>query len=132
MSDAFERVKSHLLEMGLPIVREDAEEQLVVVSDEDRALNELIVDCEDGVLVLEQLIFPLPADAGADALRRLLQINRSLVHGAFVLDDEGRVLFRDTLQLENLDANELASSIEALSLGLAEFGSELLAIAGHD
>lgn len=132
MSDAFDRVKSHLLEMGLPIVREDAQEQLVVVSDEDRALNELIVDCEDGVVVLEQLIFPLPADAGADALRRLLQINRSLVHGAFVLDDEGRVLFRDTLQLENLDANELASSIDALSLGLAEFGSELLAIAGHD
>lgn len=132
MSDAFDRVKSHLLEMGLPIVREDAEEQLVVVSDEDRALNELIVDCEDGVVVLEQLIFPLPADAGADALRRLLQINRSLVHGAFVLDDEGRVLFRDTLQLANLDANELAGSIDALSLGLAEFGSELLAIAGHD
>lgn len=132
MSDAFDRVKSHLVEMGLPIVREDAQEQLVVVTDEDRALNELIVDCEDRVLVLEQLIFPLPADAGPDALRRLLQINRSLVHGAFVLDDEGRVLFRDTLQLENLDANELASSIEALSLGLAEFGSELLAIAGHD
>lgn len=132
MSDAFDRLKSHLLDMGLPIVREDSEEQLVVVTDEDRALNELILDCEDGVLVLEQLIFPLPADAGADALRRLLQINRSLVHGAFVLDDEGRVLFRDTLQLENLDANELASSIDALSLGLAEFGSELLAIAGHD
>jgi hypothetical protein len=131
MSDAFNRVKSHLLEMGLPIVREDTEEQLVVVSDEDRAISELIVDCEDRVLVLEQLIFDLPQDAGADALRRLLQINRSLVHGAFVLDDEGRLLFRDTLQLENLDANELAASIEALSLGLVEFGPELLAIAGR-
>lgn len=132
MSDVFERVKAHLLEMGLPIVREDAEEQLVVVTDEERAISELIVDCEDRVLVLEQLILDLPADAGADALRRLLRINRRLVHGAFVLDDDGHVLFRDTLQLENLDFNELAASIDALSLGLAEFGPELLSIAGRN
>lgn len=132
MSDAFERVKEHLMEMGLPIVREDAEEQLVVVTDEDRAINQLIVDCEDRVLVLEQLIFELPASAGAGELRRLLRINRQLVHGAFVLDEEDRLLFRDTLQLDNLDLNELAASVEALSLGLAEFGSELLAIAGRN
>lgn len=131
MSDVFERVKEHLLEMGLPIVREDAAEQLVVVTDEDRAIHQLIVDCEDRVLVLEQLILELPESAGADALRSLLRMNRQLVHGAFVLDEDGRVLFRDTLELENLDANELAASIEALSLGLAEFGSELLAIAGR-
>ncbi len=55
-------------------------------------------------------------------------MNRTMVHGAFVLDDEegNRVLFRDTLQLENLDRNELEGSIQALGLALAENGAELL------
>jgi hypothetical protein len=50
------------------------------------------------------------------------------VHGAFALDEEETmVLFRDTLQLENLDLNEIDGTIEALSLALAEFASELIA-----
>jgi hypothetical protein len=59
--------------------------------------------------------------------KRLLQMNRSLVHGAFVLNEDGEsILFRDTLQLENLDRNELEASIHSLSLALAEYSSELL------
>jgi hypothetical protein len=37
-------------------------------------------------------------------------------------------LFRDTLQLANLDFNELDASINALSLGLASFADELIAL----
>jgi hypothetical protein len=60
--------------------------------------------------------------------KRLLQMNRTLVHGAFALDEEGkRVIFRDTLQLENLDKNELEGSINALSIALAEYAGELIA-----
>jgi len=40
------------------------------------------------------------------------------------------VLFRDTLQLENLDKNELEGSIRALGLALAEYSAELLAYVG--
>lgn len=62
-----------------------------------------------------------------DLYEKLLKMNRTLVHGAFVLDEEGkRVIYRDTLQLENLDKNELEASIVALSMGIAEFGNELL------
>jgi hypothetical protein len=53
-----------------------------------------------------------------------------LVHGAFVLNEEGTtLLFRDTLQLENLDRNELEGSIDALSLAMAEYGGELVSFA---
>ncbi len=56
-------------------------------------------------------------------------MNRSLVHGSFCIDeDEKLVLFRDTLQLENLDRNELEGSIHALTLGLSEYGSEILTL----
>jgi hypothetical protein len=43
------------------------------------------------------------------------------------MDEEARlILFRDTLQLENLDRNELEASIQALGMALAEFSSELI------
>ena len=74
---------------------------------------------------------PVPQDTG-DLFRRLLQMNRLLVHGAFVLDEDARtILFRNTLRIENLDSNELEGSIEALSLALAENAGELLSYNKH-
>jgi hypothetical protein len=126
MSDKFEMVKQFLFDMELPIVSEDPAEALVVVDDEENGIKNLVIDCEDPILVLEQLIMKTPKNPGA-LYKRLLQMNRSLVHGAFVLDeDEEFILFRDTLQLDNLDRNELEASIHSLSLALAEYSSELL------
>lgn len=126
----FEKVKEYLLEMGFVLEQEDSNEELVVITDEDRGINNLVVDCEDPILILEQVIMPL-SNASGDVYKRLLQLNRSLVHGAFVLDDDAKtLLFRDTLRLENLDLNELEGSIDALSLALAENGTELLSFVG--
>ena len=125
----FEKVKNYLLDMGFTFDHEDAGEELVVVNDEDRGVNHLVIDCEDPIVILEQVILKL-STGSADIYKRLLQMNRTLVHGAFALNEEGdTVIFRDTLQLENLDANELEGSIDALSLALAEHGNELLAFA---
>ena len=126
MSENLDRVKGYLLDLGLTIVVEDEAEELVVVDDEDSGIKQLIIDCEPPIVVLEQLIGEVPAEP-RDLFVRLLQMNNTLVHGAFVLDETAeRIFFRDTLQLANLDLNEIEASIEALSLALAEYGSELL------
>jgi Putative bacterial sensory transduction regulator len=123
----FDTVKHYLLDLHLSIIKEDAAECLLVVEDEERGLKNMVVDCEDPIVIFEQMILPVPAKPG-DMFRRLLQMNRHLVHGAFVLNDEGTiVLFRDTLQLAHLDANEVEGTIEALSLALAEYAEELIA-----
>jgi hypothetical protein len=126
MKERFEQVKRYLHDMEIAIVSENEAEELVVVEDEENGIKNLVIDCEDPILVLEQAI--LTTKSPTDELfKRLLQMNRNLVHGAFVLDEEGElILFRDTLQLENLDRNELEGSIHALSLALSEYGSELL------
>ena len=129
MSKKLDLVKQYLFEMELPIIDEDPVEALVVAEDEENGIKNLIIDCEEPVLILEQIIMKVPEEAG-DHFKRLLQMNRELVHGAFVLDEKVEcVLFRDTLQLENLDRNELEASIHALSLALAECSSELLGYA---
>ena len=128
-NESFERVKGYLTDLGLTIIDENAAEELVVVDDEEHGIKNLVVDCEAPIVVMEQLIMELPA-ASAEVFRRLLQMNRTLVHGAFVLDEDGKQLFfRDTLQLENLDRNELEGSVASLSLALAEHASELLGFA---
>ena len=130
-SEYFGKVKALLLDLDYAITHEDEGQELFIVNDEDSGINNLIVDCEDPLLVLEQIILPIPQEPG-NLFRRLLQMNRLLVHGAFVLDEETQaILFRDTLRIENLDSNELEGSIEALSLALAENAGELLSYTTH-
>ena len=128
MSEKFEKVKGYVLELGFHIDEEDPSEEIVIINDEERGIHKLVIDCEDTVLVVEQLIMKI--ESSADVYRRILQMNRELVFGAFVLNEEGdSLLYRNTLALDNLDLNELESTINSLSLGLAENGEELLAFA---
>ena len=127
MSACFDLVKDYVMDLDLAIVREDASEELLIVDDEDSGIKNLIIDCEDPIVIIEQLIMPVPEDGQHHFFRRLLQMNATLVHGAFLLDEDAKhVFFRDTLRLDTLDRSELESSIRALALGLAEHGNELL------
>ncbi|MFQ5630300.1 MAG: YbjN domain-containing protein [bacterium] len=129
MSENLEKVKNYLLDLDLKITHEDEVEELVIVEDLDSGISNLMIDCEAPIVIFEQHIMPVPHEPG-DLYKRLLQINRTLVHGAFVLDEEAKnVFFRDTLQLENLDFNELEGTISALSLAMAENADELLKFA---
>lgn len=126
MSKHFEKVKNLVLELGHEITLENTEDHLLVLSDENKGLLNLLVDCEDDLLILEQHIINLNPQK-TDSYKKLLQMNRSLIHGAFVLDEQGqRVLFRDTLELPNLDRNEFEASVNALSMALAEYSSTLI------
>lgn len=53
--------------------------------------------------------------------------NQDIIHGAFTLDESGKkVLFRDTLQLENLDINEIEGSLNSLALLLSEYSNKII------
>ncbi len=122
----FEKVKKYLLEIECEIIYEDPAEELFLVNKEEVGIQNMVVDCEDPILLIEQALFEIQTES-IDLYKSLLKKNREIVHGAFVLDDQGqKVIFRDTLQLENLDKNELESSIASLSLLLAEYCDEIL------
>jgi hypothetical protein len=126
MVQYFSKVKDYLFELGFEIQTENSAEGLVVITDEEKGISNLVIDCEDEILVLEQFILPLKSD-DPQILKRLLQINRETVHGALVLDETGsKVIFRDTLQLKNLDLNELEASVNAISLMLAEHAEDFI------
>jgi len=126
MLNYFAKVKSYLLDLGYEIVSEDAGEGMLIITDEGKGLMNTMLDCEGEILVIEQHIINLDPKQ-TEAYKRLLQINREVVHGAFVLNEDAtKLLFRDTLQLSNLDSNELEGSLNALTIALVENTDELL------
>jgi hypothetical protein len=132
MSETFNRIRELTLDLGLAIEKEIPDDEILIVNDPDRGISQMVIDCEETILVIEQLIFEVGSSQNTGVYQRLLEINRELVFGAFVIDETGnRVLYRNTLALENLDANELESTINALGLGLAEYGQEILAFIGE-
>ncbi|WP_321515106.1 CesT family type III secretion system chaperone [Marinifilum fragile] len=126
MSGYFNKVKDYLLNLEYNIVQENLAEELFVVENPDGGIANLIVDCEDPILIIEGLLFEINGDKD-DIYKSLLMKNREIVHGAFTLDETGtKVLFRDTLQLENLDQNELEATLNSLELLLSEYSEEII------
>jgi hypothetical protein len=126
MRDTYEKVKGYLMDLDHTIVREDEANGILVVDNESLGIKNLVIGCLDPILIMEQFILELKsADNGV--CRELLQKNRDIIHGAFVLDESGeKLIFRDTLQVENIDLNELEGSINSLTLLLSEYSSELI------
>ena len=126
MEAHFDRVKRYLLELGCEISQENQDDQIVVVNHEEDGISNLVVGCSDPILILEQHLFQNSNLNGAD-FREMMIKNRDIVHGALVLDETGEhVIFRDTLQIENLDKNEIEGSINALGLLLTEYSDRIL------
>lgn len=128
----FEKIKGYLLELEHDITQENTEDNLLIINDENKGICNMMLDCEGDVLVVEQHIFDIN-DGDNSIYKRLLQINREMIHGAFVLDEGGnRVLYRDTLEADNLDLNELEASLSALAIALVEHADEFLTFAGKE
>lgn len=122
----FAKVRDYILELGYEINHTDEEDGVIMISDEDSGISNLIIGISDPLIIFEQYIFSVREDS-TEIFKGLLQKNRDIIHGAFVLDGSGKkVLFRDTLQLENLDLNELEGTINSLALLLSEYSTELI------
>lgn len=123
----FDKVRDYLMELEYSIINEDKENEVFVVESEEDGINNLIIGVADPILIIEQYLFDLKNDDGS-VTKQLLMKNRDIVHGAFAIDETGeKVLFRDTLQVENLDLNELEGTLTSLSLLLGEFTDEIIA-----
>ena len=128
MNNNFLKIKNYVTELEYTIVNESEGDSILVIEAEESGIKNLVLGCEDPILIVEQYITDVESDSSGIYVE-LLKKNRDIIHGAFVLDDSGKkLIFRDTLQLENLDLNELESSINSLSLLMSEYSSELINI----
>mgnify|MGYP001288731564 FL=1 len=126
MDDNFLKVKNYLVDLGFEITFESNEDGILIIENQEEAITNLVIGVASPLVIIEQYLFS-KKDASTEMYKSLLMKNQDIIHGAFVIDESGeRILFRDTLQLENLDLNELESSINSLSLLLSEYSDELI------
>lgn len=126
MQDYYQIVKNYLLQINYNIIHENKNDNIIMVSKENEGIKNLILGIAYPILIIEQHIFNIK-NKNEEVYRELLKKNRDIVHGAFVLDETGRkVIFRDTLQIENLDRNELEASLNSLGLLLSEYSTKII------
>lgn len=130
MDNYFKKVQSYLHELNYVINYEDAIDGVFVISSgEDDGISNLVIGCAEPILIIEQFLVEISKPT-SQVYKSLLKKNREIVHGAFVLDESAtKVIFRDTLQIENLDKNELEGSINSLKMLLSEYSGDLIQIA---
>jgi len=129
MENSFSKVKHYLLELGYAISKEEEHEGVFVIDRHENGINNMLLVCADPILIIEQHLFDVKHD-NTQIFKELLMKNQDIIHGAFCLDDSGKkVMFRDTLQIENLDKNEIEGSLKSLELLLSEYSNKIIEFA---
>ncbi len=126
MNNYFQTIKEYLLELDFDIIRENTNDGIMVIEKESAGVKNMILGIAPPILIMEQYIFKIN-NKNEEVFKSLLQKNRDIIHGAFVLDESGtKVIFRDTLQIENLDLNELEGTLNSLSLLMSEYSDQII------
>ncbi len=122
----YKTVKSYIETMDYTIVDENEKEGVLVIENLMDGVRNLIVGVVSPILILEQYLFTLKED-NQETFKALLIKNRDIIHGAFSLTEDGKkVIFRYTLQLNNLDFNEFEAALNSLSLLMSEYYEQLI------
>lgn len=121
-----EKIKQYLVELDYTITLEKEEDGILVTQKQEHGIKNLVLGIAPPVLILEQYIFKIEKPS-EEIFQSLLMKNREIIHGAFVLDETGqKVIFRDTLQIDTLDIEELEASLNSLSLLMSEYAEEII------
>ncbi|MDR2914332.1 MAG: YbjN domain-containing protein [Tannerella sp.] len=122
----FQKIESFISKLGYSVSYQNEKEGIFLIESEQDGIKNLIIGVAPPILIMEQYLFTLRSD-DAGILKSLLQKNRDIIHGAFVLDEEGKkVIFRYTLQVENLDMNEFEGALNSLGLLLGEYYEQII------
>lgn len=122
----FNKVKEWLLDYEFSISFQDENQRILMIEKESNGIKNMILIVSDSILIMEQFLFEIK-NPSENLYKTLLQKNRDIVHGAFVLDSTGKkVIFRDTLPTDNMAQNEVMASIDSLGILVGEFNNEMI------
>jgi hypothetical protein len=111
---------------GCRIVYKNEQTGILKIDNEEDGIHNLIIGIAPPILIMEHYLFSF-RDDNVSMFKQLLQKNRDMIHGAFVINEEGnKVLFRYTMQLENINFNEFEGAINSLGLLLSEYYQQII------
>ena len=115
-------VQAYLMKMELPY--EEPRENTWMVTGLD-GLDNLVITLAGPVLVFRVKVLDIPKQHREELFRTLLELNATeMMHGAYGIEGES-VVIMDALQLENLDYNEFAATVDDITLAVASHHGRL-------
>jgi hypothetical protein len=115
-------VESYLMKMELPY--EELREGTWVVRGVD-GIDNIMITLAGPVLVFRVKVMDLPRLHKEELYRTLLELNATeMMHGAYGIEGDS-VIISDALQLENLDYNEFAATVDDITLAVASHHGRL-------
>jgi hypothetical protein len=115
-------VQAYLMKMELP--SEEPREGTWVVTGLD-GLDNLVITLAGPVLVFRVKVMAIPHNHREELFRTLLELNATeMMHGAYGIEADA-VVIMDALQLENLDYNEFAATVDDITLAVASHHGRL-------
>ena len=109
---------------NLELTYEEPREGTWVVRGVD-GIDNLIITLAGPVVVFRVKIMEVPSVKREELFRTLLELNATeMMHGAYGLEGEA-VIISDALQLENLDFNEFAATVDDFTLAVASHHGRL-------
>ena len=122
----FLNIEKFIVDIGYHIKYKNRNEGIFVIENEADGVHNLIIGVATPIIIFEQYLFTLKSD-NMHVFKSLLMKNRDIIHGAFALtEDASKVIFRYTLQTNNLDFNEFEAAVNSLSLLLSEYSEQLI------
>ena len=115
-------VQAYLMKMELPY--EEPRENTWMVTGLD-GLDNLVITLAGPVLVFRVKVLEIPSAHREELFRTLLELNATeMMHGAYGIEGDS-VVIMDALQLENLDYNEFAATVDDITLAVASHHGRL-------
>lgn len=125
----FKKIETYILKLGYSITYHDETKGVFCIGSEADGIKNLIIGVAPPILIIEQFIFTLKND-DKEILKSLLIKNRDIIHGGFVLNEDGtKVIFRYTMQIENMGINEFEGALNSLGLLLSEYYEQIIEFA---
>ena len=123
-------LESYLIRMDAEYEEVDA--GMLLVRTDQGGGAPIVVHHSDPVLLIRMKVMDLPENAEGlgDLYEALLRLNATdVVHGAYGIE-ENELILSDTLQLANLDYEELQASLESVQLAASSHQPRIQALAG--
>ncbi len=115
-------IQSYLLKMELPY--EEPREGTWIVSGLE-GLDRMVITLAGPVVVFRVKVMEIPRHHREDLFRTLLELNATeMMHGAYGVEGDA-VVIMDALELENLDYNEFAATVDDITLAVASHHGRL-------
>jgi hypothetical protein len=116
-------IEIYLDDSGYPF--EKVDDSLWRVESPDNNVDNIILSYAEPIIMFRINLMKVPKNNREAFYERLLQLNATEIpHGAFGIEDDNVVMI-DTLQLENLNRNELQASVDSLAFTVAQYYNEL-------